>query len=64
MVIAADGSNTLGALVISANLPRLPRTVLIARLRPDAKYRKDEVETIKDRIQRLARTHGVEIGED
>ena len=29
-----------------------------------AKYRKEEVETIKDRIKRAARTHGVEISED
>jgi hypothetical protein len=29
-----------------------------------AKYTKDEVETIKGRIKRAARSHGVEIGED
>ena len=29
-----------------------------------AKYGKEEVKTIKDRIQRAARTHGVEISED
>ena len=29
-----------------------------------AKYTKDEVKTIKRRIKRAAKTHGVEIGED
>jgi len=29
-----------------------------------AKYSKDEVETIKERIKRAATEHGVEIGED
>ncbi len=29
-----------------------------------AKYGKEEVETIKDRIKRAAQTHGVEISED
>jgi hypothetical protein len=29
-----------------------------------AKYTKDEVETIKGRIKRAAKSHGVEIGED
>jgi len=29
-----------------------------------AKYGKDEVRAIKDRIKRAARTHGVEISED
>jgi len=33
-------------------------------VRPDAKYRNDEVETVKDRITRAAKTHGVEISED
>jgi hypothetical protein len=29
-----------------------------------AKYRKEEVQTIKGRIKRAAKTHGVEISED
>jgi hypothetical protein len=29
-----------------------------------AKYSKDEVKTIKERIKRAAKTHGVEINED